>query len=66
MPKAVFIDTNIPKAFRKSMFQDYDTERGDPEILNEIKQWDPSDSHPSLLLQGPSGSRQDNARMCCA
>lgn len=47
--------TNTPLEFEKSMYADYDTERGDPEILDQIREWKPTPSHPSLLLEGRPG-----------
>ena len=46
---------NLPLEFEKSMYADYDTERGDPDILEQIQDWKPSPSHPSLLLEGCPG-----------
>ena len=46
---------NLPLEFEKSMYADYDTERGDPDILEQIQDWKPSPSHPSLLLEGRPG-----------
>lgn len=50
-------DTNIPLSFRNTLFQDYDTTRRktSPSTLREIEEWDPTESKPALLLQGPPG-----------
>jgi DNA replication protein DnaC len=46
---------NLPLEFEEARFDDYDTERGDPDVLEEIREWMPTPSHPSLLLAGPPG-----------
>lgn len=47
--------TNIPRVFRNATYADYDTNRGDPQILEMLQQWRPTDAQPSVLMVGPPG-----------
>jgi DNA replication protein DnaC len=53
MVDRVLMDTNIPALFRTTLLDDYDTSRGDPRCYDRVEQWQPTDSKPALLLQGP-------------
>jgi len=55
MYKGLRAGSNLPTMFRDTRFVHYDTERGDPSILNQLKSWSPSLSTPSLLLHGRPG-----------
>jgi DNA replication protein DnaC len=47
-------DTNIPVSFKGVLFDDYDTSRrkNSRRVLDQIDEWEPTDSKPFLLLQG--------------
>jgi DNA replication protein DnaC len=49
--------TNIPAQFSSVRFDDYvfDDERGDPNALKTIQEWDPSVAKPSMLMYGDPG-----------
>jgi DNA replication protein DnaC len=51
----VLVSTNIPRLFKQTLFRDYDTKRrpGTASVLRELDKWNPTDSHPFALLQGP-------------
>ena len=55
MVNRLLTTTNIPKMFRTTMYTDYDSTRGRPDILNRLQAWKPSDSNPSALFAGPPG-----------
>jgi DNA replication protein DnaC len=54
MTDLVLTETNIPSLFRRTTFDDFDPTRLDhgEEILREIQEWEPTDSHPFLLMWG--------------
>lgn len=47
--------TNIPPVFAATRFDDYDTERGDPDLLDQVRSWEPTVDQPSMLLAGKPG-----------
>lgn len=57
MTDLLLADTNIPAPFKSTLFSDYDTHRrgASRKALRAIDEWDPTDSKPGLLLQGPPG-----------
>lgn len=57
MTDLVLSGTNVPSAFSDTRFADYDVKRrnGNRQILRAIDEWEPSDSKPAILLQGPPG-----------
>lgn len=55
MSDRVMKGTNIPELFRTALFEDYDTKRGNPRILERMAKWAPSTKRPSALLVGEPG-----------
>lgn len=54
MVDRVLTDTNIPRAFRRITFEDYDPRRN-PEVVERLESWEPSVKRPGALLYGPPG-----------
>lgn len=57
MTDRILSGTNIPSAFEHIRFADFDTRRrkGDRGLLRAIDEWEPTDSKPAMLMQGPPG-----------
>jgi len=55
MADRLLTSTGIPTLFAGTRFSDFDPtrRRGGDAVLRQIQEWDPTDSHPALLLQGP-------------
>jgi DNA replication protein DnaC len=53
----ILSDTNVPVLFRDTLFDDFDVtrQRGNKSILTRVMEWEPTDSHPALLLEGMPG-----------
>jgi DNA replication protein DnaC len=46
---------NIPRDFRRVRFTDYDTRRGDAEVVDALQDWNPAIDEPLVLMQGKPG-----------
>jgi DNA replication protein DnaC len=57
MADRLLTETNIPEQFRTALYGDYiiDDDGGDPRILKQLIEWDPSPKKPSLLMYGKPG-----------
>lgn len=55
MSDRVMKSTNMPAAFRNARYSDYDRRRGNPDLIEQLENWTPTDSHPSVLLVGAPG-----------
>lgn len=51
----VLAGPNIPYDFESVGFADYDTRRGDAEIVHALQDWDPLLDEPIVLMQGRPG-----------
>ena len=57
MSDLLLASNGLPVSFKNTRFSDYDTKRHRRAraILRQIDEWEPTDSKPGLLLQGPPG-----------
>lgn len=55
MRDKLLTSTNIPSQFRRTTFDDYDEERGNPVYIKKVRDWDPTADQPNMVLVGPPG-----------
>lgn len=55
MPGPVDTKRNLPKQFRRTLFSDYDAQRGDPVAIKRVMEWEPTDNRSSIVLFGEPG-----------
>lgn len=64
MVDRLLVDTNIPRQFRHALYDDYDSERGEPKILKKLVDWEPTAARPLALFYGKPG--MGKTMMSCA
>ena len=64
MVDRLLVSSNIPSQFRRTYYEDYDTERGHIDILKDLKEWEPTAARPLALFYGRPGKAK--TMMACA